>query len=94
VDKPSDNAASLPTVRCVRPRDVPTGTVIPPTVKNARCTGCGSAVLVSPSSAAMIARGVCRPVCPACVPAEALIGVMTAAQVRDLAKYAGAKYAG
>ncbi len=81
---------SLPTVECVRKKDVPPARVVPPDVREARCTACGATVYVAPSTRRMIAAGVCRPVCRQCVPAEAVIGVMTAEQVADLAAYAAA----
>lgn len=51
----------------IRPEDVPASVVIPRSVTRGPCRGCGAAVLLLPSSVAMIAAGDAVAVCRACM---------------------------
>jgi hypothetical protein len=55
-------------VLCQLQSKIPAGTVLPPAAKFLNCCICSRKVLASPSTQAMVAAGLCRPVCPEDLP--------------------------
>lgn len=75
---------SIP-LACTKAAAVPAGSKLPLGVGKANCVACGAAVLVSPSSVAMIRNGRVEPMCFECIPKDRpTVAVMTGAQAAEL----------
>lgn len=68
-------------------KDIPSGSVIPPGVGPAKCSGCGVRLLLAASSLAMVRRGEARPVCKGCVPSGPVLPVMSSEQAAELREF-------
>jgi hypothetical protein len=57
---------TIPMLLAARPDQVPHGMLIPMIVTAGECAGCACTLLLSPSSAKLIAKGRVQPVCADC----------------------------